>query len=32
MRSTRSILLVEDDWIAVMTIKRALKEINVVNC
>ncbi len=31
MRSSRPILLVEDDRIDVMTIKRALKEINVAN-
>ncbi len=31
MKSTRPILLVEDDRIDVMTIKRALKELNVTN-
>ncbi len=31
MRSNKPILLVEDDRIDVMTIKRALKEINVMN-
>ncbi len=31
MRSTRPILLIEDDRIDVMTIKRALKEINITN-
>ena len=31
MKSTRPILLVEDDRIDVMTIKRAMKDINVTN-
>ncbi len=31
MRSTKPILLVEDDQVDAMTVKRALKEINVTN-
>ena len=31
MRETRPILLVEDDQVDAMTVKRALKEINVAN-
>ena len=31
MRSNKPILLVEDDQIDVMTVKRALKEINITN-
>jgi CheY-like chemotaxis protein len=31
MRTSRPILLVEDDWVDAMTIKRALKEIKVTN-
>ena len=31
MRTTRPILLVEDDRVDAMTVKRALKDINVVN-
>lgn len=31
MRNNRSILLVEDDYVDAMTVKRALKDINVTN-
>ncbi|MDF2519479.1 MAG: chemotaxis protein CheY [Clostridia bacterium] len=31
MRSRKPILLIEDDYVDVLTVKRALKEINVQN-